>query len=123
MTSDNQQPQKPTSHNQSPEQASDLNSSQAILSSSTQLYTHTTLPEQRGPAWSPSSRPMPAKQYQKTVGPGRVSPSTPWPPQTLSQQPPVITITPAHSPKRPRKRTPLIVFLLLLSALVAIGAI
>src|SRR5713101_6665348 len=44
-------------------------------------------------------------------------------PQTLSQQPAVITTIPAQSPKRRRKRTPLIVFLLLLSILVAIGAI
>src|SRR5260370_16946273 len=67
---------------------------------------------------------MPAKQYKEAVGSGRVSPLTPLPsPQTLSQHPAVITTIPTQSPKRRRKRTPLIVFLLLLSILVAIGAI
>jgi beta-N-acetylhexosaminidase len=127
MTNDNQQPQRPDSYNQSPGQAFDLNSSQAIsqqiLASPAQLHAQTTLPEQRGPGWS-SSRPMPAKQYQEAVGSSRVSPLTPLPSsQTLSQQPAVITTIPAQSPKRRRKRTPLIVFLLLLSILVAIGAI
>src|SRR5258708_12848434 len=123
MTNDNQQPQRPDSYNQSPGQAFDLNSSQAISQQILASPAQTTLPEQRGPGWS-SLRPMPAKQYQEAVGSGRVSPLTPLPsPQTLSQQPAVITTIPAQSPKRRRKRTPLIVFLLLLSILVAIGAI
>ena len=119
MTNDNQRPQGPDSYNQSPGQAFDLNSSQAISQQILASPAHTTLSEQRGPGWS-SSRPMPAKQYQKTIGTNQRPPLMPLPSsQTPSQQPAVITTV----PKRRRKRTPLLVFLLLLSILVAIGAI
>src|SRR5215469_7367716 len=119
MTNDNQRPQGPDPYNQSPGQAFDLNSSQAISQQILASPAHTTLSEQRGPGWS-SSRPMPAKQYQKTIGTNQRPPLMPLPSsQTPSQQPAVITSV----PKRRRKRTPLLVFLLLLSILVAIGAI
>src|SRR5260370_38455275 len=111
MTNDNQQPQRPDSYNQSPGQAFDLNSSQAIsqqiLASPAQLHAQTTLPEQRGPGWS-SLRPMPAKQYQEAVGSARGSPLTPLPsPQTLSQKPPTTPKIPTQSPNPARNTTTL----------------
>src|SRR5260221_13897417 len=100
MTNDNQQPQRPDSYNQSPGQAFELNSSQAIsqqiLASPAQLHAQTTLPEQRDPGWT-SSRPIPAKQNQEAVGSSRVSPLKPLhSSQTLSQQPAGITTIPAQ---------------------------
>src|SRR6266581_6333228 len=113
MTSQNEQPQRPSPPNQLPGYAMDYNSSGAasepihttrkqtqyyqatgqqsqqpfspLNSQPAQLYQQTTLPEQKGPGWAAPSRTAPAKQYQQEIWTAQIAPSQPLPAQRFSQ--------------------------------------
>lgn len=151
MTSQNEQPQRPSPPNQLPGYAMDYNSSGAasepihttrkqtqyyqatgqqsqqpfspLNSQPAQLYQQTTLPEQKGPGWAGPSRTAPAKQYQQEIWTAQIAPSQPLPAHRFSQQPPIVPPAQIRRPKRHRMRTLFVLFLLLLTILVAINAI
>ncbi len=136
MTSQNQQPQRPFPPDQPPVHSTDLNSlwatSQPIHTNpaqpqyyqpSGQPYQGRILPEQKGPGWATPSPAMPASQYQQSTWTAQMPPSPALPAQAFSQQPHVIPPARSFRPKRHRQRTFFILFLLLLTILVALGAI
>jgi beta-N-acetylhexosaminidase len=126
MTSQNQQPQRPSSPDQSPGHSNGSHFSwttaQAVNFNSIQPPP-TALPEQNGPGWFAPTRPMPAAQYQQFTSTAQMSPSPSLPAQALPQLPPVIAPTQSFPPKRHRMRTFFILFLLMLALLVALSAI
>jgi beta-N-acetylhexosaminidase len=136
MTSQNQQPQRPFPPDQPPVHSTDFNSSWATsqpihtnpaqpqnYQPSGQPYQGRILPEQKGPGWATPPPAMPASQYQQSTGTAQMPPSPAIPAQVFSQQPPVIPPARSFRPKRHRPRTFFILLLLLLTILVALGAI
>src|SRR5438876_6221425 len=126
MTNQNQQPQRPSPPDQPPGHSTQTNSSwataQSINTNPIKLPRQTSLPEQKGPRWATSSRPMPATQYQQGTSTAHMSPTRALPSQALAQQPPVIPPAQSFQPKH-RTRTFFFLFLLMLALLVALGAI
>ncbi len=126
MTSQNQQPQKPSPADQPPEHFIEIHSSwttaQPKITNSIQPQ-QTALPEQKGPGWIAPSRSMPATQYQRANSAAQMHPSPSLPAQVLSQPLAVIAPTQSFPPKRHRMRTFFILFLLMLALIVALGAI
>ena len=126
MTSQNQQPQTPSPPDQLPGHAIEIHSSwttaQPIHTNSIHPQ-QTALPEQKGPGWFASTRPMPAAQYQRATSAAQMSPSLTLPAQVLTQPLPVIAPMQSFPPKRHRMRTFFILFLLMLALLVTLGAI
>lgn len=135
MTSQNQQPQRPSPLEQ-PGHFNDFNSSSTTYQSSRtspaqpqhyqsqgQQYQGASLPEQKDPGWTKSSRSTPVTPYQQDTRTAQTPPSPALPAQAFSQQPPVIPLMQSFRPKRHRLRTFFILFLLMLAMLVALGAI
>ncbi len=135
MTSQNQQPQRPSPLEQ-PGNFSDSNSSsttsQSLRTSTAQpqyyqsqgqQYQGTSLPEQKGPGWTKSSPTTPATPHQQDTWTAQTPLSPALPAQAFSQQPPAIPLVQSFRPKRHRLRTFFILFLLMLAMLVGLGAI
>jgi beta-N-acetylhexosaminidase len=126
LTSQNQQPQLPSPPDQLPRHSMEIHSSWTTAQPINTNLIHpqqTDLPEQKGPGWVAPSRPMPATQYQRATSTTQMSPSSLLPAQVLSRPLPVIVPTQSFPPKRHRRRTFFILFLLMLALLVALGAI
>jgi beta-N-acetylhexosaminidase len=126
MTSQNQQPQGPSPFDRSSGRPSTINSSwtttQTIHTNSS-LQQQSPLPEQKVPAWVAPSRPMPAAEYQHDASTAQLTSS----PLSLAYElsNPLTANGPGQTfpSKRHRLRTFFILFMLMLSLLVALSAV
>ena len=126
MTSQNQQPQGPSPFDRSSGHPSTNNSSwtttQTIHTNSS-LQQQSPLPEQKVPAWVAPPRPMPAAEYQHDASTAQLTSS----PLSLAYElsNPLTASGPGQTfpSKRHRLRTFFILFMLMLSLLVALSAV
>ena len=126
MTSQNQHPQRPSPLDQPPGHPIKIHSSWTTtqpINTSSIPPQQTALPEQKGPGWVTPSRPMPAAEYQRATSTAQMPLSHSLPAHALSQPLHVSAPTQLYPPKHHRTRTFFILFLLMLTLLVALSAI